>query len=113
MKYKLTWREWFERYTFQIIMALPSRLLLRLMGRRAVVIDGHKLDPEMQLILALGEMSDNPTLSELTPFDGRKHLVRNARVHGLRVSGVVSRDLLIPAVCRSHDRCTLLSPGKR
>src|SRR3954453_108806 len=93
---KLTTRQRVEYRIARILAALPPRLQLRLSGRRQVVVDGQRLEPEIQLQLAMIERQGAPPVESQTPREAREPRRRQAAAAGgrpLRVAGV--RDLAV------------------
>src|SRR4051794_9765104 len=93
---KLTTRQRVEYRIARILAALPPRLQLRLSGRKQVVVDGQRLEPEIQLQLAMLERQGAPPMESLTPPDARAETRRSAAVAGGPALPVASvRDLTI------------------
>src|SRR3954464_10854541 len=93
---KLTTRQRVEYRLARILAALPPRLQLRLSGRRQVVVDGQRLEPEIQLQLAMIERQGAPPVESQTRPGGRETPRRGPAVAGgrpLPVAGV--RDLAV------------------
>jgi acetyl esterase len=86
-----------ERGIMQSLMRIPPHLLLRVLRRKTIVMDGRTLNAEMQVILHLQELARAPGLSGLPPAESRANIVRTARIHGLRVPEVSVKDLKIPS----------------
>src|SRR4051794_29446798 len=93
---KLTTRQRVEYRIARILAALPPRLQLRLSGRKQVVVDGQRLEPEIQLQLAMLERQGAPPMESLTPPDARAETRRSAAVAGGPALPVASvRDLTV------------------
>jgi acetyl esterase len=93
---KLTTRQRVEYRVARILAALPPRLQLRLSGRKQVVVDGQRLEPEIQLQLAMLERQRAPPMESLTPPDARDETRRSAAVAGGPALPVASvRDLTV------------------
>src|SRR3954452_6714319 len=93
---KLTTRQRVEYRVARLLAALPPRLQLRLSGRKQVVVDGQRLEPEIQLQLAMIERQGAPPVESLTPPEAREATRLQAAVAGgrpLPVAGV--RDLAV------------------
>ena len=89
-------RERFELRFARTMTSLPPRVVRRLAGP-PVVIDGQRLNPQLQLILRLRAMVGAIGATDDTPERSRSRLLRETRTFaGLpRVGGPV-RDLTIP-----------------
>jgi acetyl esterase len=91
------------------LLSLPPRVQMRLSRRPPIVVDGQRLDPEMQLMLALREVIGEPVWDEqLSPQRGREltreeaamaagtRRVRVGRVTDLTVDGRRARHYAPP-----------------
>jgi acetyl esterase len=91
------------------VLSLPPRVLVRLSRRPPVEIDGQRLDPELQLMLALREVVDKAVWDEqMSPQRARElareelavtqgnRPVRVGRVTGLTVNGHRARHYAPP-----------------
>ncbi len=89
-------RERFELRFARRMTSLPPRIVRRLAGPQ-IVIDGQRLNPQLQLILRLRQLNGAIGATADTPESSRSRLVRETRTFaGLpRVGGPV-RDFTIP-----------------
>jgi acetyl esterase/lipase len=79
----LTARQRLELRAARAIALIPPRLQVRLSGRPPVQIDGQRLEPELQLMLALIERRARPPYGELSLAQAREEL-RSGAVIGAR-----------------------------
>ncbi|MGZ4202018.1 MAG: hypothetical protein ACXVRH_08170, partial [Thermoleophilaceae bacterium] len=75
-------RERFEFRTARALAALPPRAQLRLSGKPAVTVDGLRLDPEIQLSLAMLERQGLDGLDKLPVPEARKVVDLQAGLYG-------------------------------
>ena len=75
-------RERFEFRTARALAALPPRAQLRLSGKPAVVLDGLRLDPEIQLSLSMLERQGVDGLDKLSVPEARKVVELQASLYG-------------------------------
>ena len=82
----------------QALAALPADLQVRLSSKPPIEIDGERLAPEIQLLLALNERRPQPPLQSLSPQQARLTRRRQAAVYAGRPAlvGAVS-DVVIDA----------------
>ncbi|MGZ4267623.1 MAG: alpha/beta hydrolase [Solirubrobacteraceae bacterium] len=90
-------RQRFEYRVARMLATLPPRLQVRLSGGRPVVVDGQRLEPDLQLTLAVMERQGLPPLETLTPEQARRFTLMQSRGSQgpLPAVGAV-RDLWIP-----------------
>src|SRR4051794_29733641 len=79
---KLTTRQRVEYRIARILGALPPRVQLRLSGRKQVVVDGQRLEPEIQLQLAMMERQGAPPMESLPVPQAREETRKGAAVAG-------------------------------
>ncbi len=92
MKYQI--EAAFARFTSR----LPAAVLLRAIGERVRVQDGNTLDPQVQFLLRMQQLSGRPGLCEPTPEAGRLRYRMETAAHTRAPTVVGSvRDLAIPA----------------
>jgi acetyl esterase len=84
-----------EAAAFRGLMALP-RPLMRLLAGRPVILDGQVLDLETQWMLRLQRLLREPGPETLPIPEGRKALLRQARLAGGRQGIGTVRDLDVP-----------------
>jgi acetyl esterase len=70
--FRPTLRQRFEFRAARLLFSLPAALQVRLSGRPPVVVDGCKLHPQMQLLLALRDLWRGPSMADLTPEMARR-----------------------------------------
>ena len=75
-------RERFEFRAARALSALPPRAQLRLSGKPHVHVDGLRLDPEIQLSLAMLERQGAEGLDKLSVPEARKVVQSSARLYG-------------------------------
>lgn len=90
-------KEMKESRFLQGLMSLPIGTLLKVFRQKPVVIDGQTLDPEMQMVLILRKLKKAPGMGDRPPEVSRKHIFRDARVHGICVENIHSEDIEIPS----------------
>ena len=78
-----SWREPLDAAAGRAVLALPRPVLGRLAGP-PVVIDGQRLDVEMQLLLRLRRVARDPDVGELPIPRGRRAMERQCRTAGGR-----------------------------
>ncbi len=76
----LTARQRAELRAARVLAALPPRVQVRLSGGPAVVVDGQRLAPDLQLLLAVLERAGEQPLEELGPLGARAERRRAAPV---------------------------------
>jgi acetyl esterase len=79
---KLTTRQRVEYRIARLLAALPPRLQLRVSGRKQVVLDGQRLEPEIQMQLAMIERQGAPPVESLTVEEAREATRLQAAVAG-------------------------------
>jgi acetyl esterase len=80
----------------RLLAGLPAPLE-RILGGRPTVIDGQALDPEVQLLLRLASLVEEPPLETLSIAAVRENLEREAATfEGQKVQGVSVESLQIP-----------------
>ncbi len=95
----LTARQRLELRAAGILAALPPRLQVLLSGRPPVIVDGQRLEPEMQLTLALLERRGAAPVEELTVEEAREATRRQSAISSGRPIPVGdSKDLWIDGV---------------
>lgn len=78
------------------LAALPEPLQ-RVLGGRPIVIDGQALDPEVQLLLRLASLEEEPPLATLSIAAVRENLERQAAAfEGAKIQGTRVESLEIP-----------------
>ena len=70
-----------EASAARVLLSLPRPLLTALSLKKPIVIEGDRLDPEMQLVLALRERHGRKGFNEMTPEEARRAARREAFVH--------------------------------
>src|SRR3712207_4193694 len=93
----LTTAERLEGLAGRALGRLPARVQRGLSGRRACVVDGQTLDPQLQLLLAIRRRRSPYNLCEPTPEAARERFRREMLIFGgpkTRVGEV--RDFEIP-----------------
>jgi acetyl esterase len=76
---------------------LPPRLQVRLSGRPPIVVDGQRLDPGVQLMLATRDRLGDPPPETLSVKEGRAYTAREAAIaRGRKVPVGEVRDLTVP-----------------
>lgn len=79
------------------LLRLPPRVLVRGSGRPPVRMDGQRLHPEMQLLVALRATNRAPALWTLEPPAARERLAHEARTYAGPAEPVGAvRDLSVP-----------------
>jgi acetyl esterase len=73
----------------RVITLIPPRAQIRLSGRPPVVIDGQRLEPELQLILSVIERRARPPYGDMPLAEAREELRRGATVGARTVPGLV------------------------
>jgi acetyl esterase len=82
----------------RLLTALPPRIQVRLAGGAPIVVDGHRLHPELQLLLHLRERTGVPSMSASTPERARRLARREAIAYaGPRVDVGAVEDLEVPS----------------
>lgn len=95
-KTTLTLRERIEYLTLRALHELPSEAQLFLSGKPQIIIDGHTLDPHLQLLLKLRALRTNEPLEALTPDLARQRIRRDTRIlSGPPIPVASVRDLTI------------------
>ncbi|MGW6379414.1 alpha/beta hydrolase [Rhodococcus sp. NPDC055112] len=86
-----------KRHTLQTLLSMPAGVLRRMAGR-PVEIEGNVLDPEMQLMLALGKLEGAAAEERPIP-GGRRALLSSSRAVGGNqpIGAVTDRDIDGPA----------------
>jgi len=89
--------EQFEHSAARTLLGLTSKVPAALLQRFERVIEGDRLHPEIQLLLALQELVGGGALSEISPEVAREKMRRDARVHtGVPIAVGSVRNLTIP-----------------
>jgi acetyl esterase len=78
----LTFRQRLELRSARGIALIPPRLQVRMSGRPPVERDGQRLEPELQLTLALIERRARPPYGEMSLAEAREEMRRGAIVGG-------------------------------
>ncbi len=87
------------------LMGLPPALQLRLSGKPPIELDGDRLAPDIQLMLALNERRGDPPLYTLTPQQARLSRRRQAAIYAGPPAAVAAvTDLEIDAEVRLPAR---------
>ncbi len=83
-----------EGPVFRALLRLPPTSR-RLLNGRLIERDGLRLDPDMQTVLRLEKLLDEPALPDLPLAEARAAMVRHARIVGGRqpIGDVVDRDV--------------------
>ncbi len=84
-----------ESATFRALLGLPPALVRRLAGR-PVIVDGQVLDAETQWMLRIERIAREPAVASLPIPEGRKAILRQARIVGGRQPIGQSVDLDVP-----------------
>ncbi len=96
MKYQL------EAAFARLTSRLPSALLLRVINEPATVCDGHTLDPQVQFLLRMQQLTGRPGFCDPTPEAGRQRYRAETSAHVRSPTAVGSvRDIAIPADART------------
>jgi len=99
-----------EALAFRAALGLPPSVVRRLAGR-PVVRDGQTLDPQTQWMLRLQQLVHEPPVGSLTVEEGRRAMLRQARLAGGRPRIGAVRDLEVPTPGGSQ-RARLYSPSE-
>jgi acetyl esterase len=87
----------FEAAFARLTSRLPSALLLAVIGEPARVTEGYTLDPQVQFLLRMQELTGRPGFCEPTPAAGRLRYRKETAAHIRSPTAVGSvRDVFIP-----------------
>ncbi len=84
-----------ERFASAALLRLPPRRLLALAAGRRIEIDGHVLNPQVQLALRLRALRRPPELHDLGPAGARAEFARQVALY----SGRRRRDVRVRELC--------------